>query len=233
MTGGPSQLPTPAGFFYTASHYRCYIPSASPWHSHYAKGLDLRDNSLTLTSYSEGFSLWKEIFIARRRWMVPSWALDSWQELDPTTAELRHWDWPTPPKLQGWFWDRFPCRISGSSMWTRSPPSVCLRTLQGKRICEMHTYCYCFSLHVGMLCKCLCVSVCKCIYAYVYPWEDWNGQQIIFISALLSPHLFQSPSAGLPVQCVPGVCLHLSTLGLVIPPPTASSCAFWWLNSDL
>lgn len=156
-------------------------------------GLDLRDNNLTLTTYSEGFSLWKGIFYC---WGKVDGGFPGPGQL--TRAGSHYWIHALrlthTTQLQGWFWNRFPCRVYGSSMWPRSPPSICLRTLQGKRTCEMHTHCCRFSLHVGMLCTCLCVSVCKCIYAYVYPCEDWGGHQTIFITALLSPHLFQPKS---------------------------------------
>lgn len=135
-------------------------------------------------------------------------------------------------QLQGWFWNRFPCRVYGNRMWPRSPPSIYLGTLQGKRTCEMHAHCCRFSLHMGMLCICLCVSVCKCIYAYVYPCEVWGGHQTIFISALLITFR-QSPSAGLPVQCVPGGCLHLSALGLVVALYHCPQLLHWFLVTEL
>lgn len=137
-------------------------------------------------------------------------------------------------QLQGWFWNRFFCRVYGSRMWPRSPPSICLGTLQRKRTCEMHAHCCRFSLHVGMLCICLCVSVCKCIYAYVYPCEVWGGHQTVFITALLSPHHFQTESlcwTACPV--CPGSLSPLSALQLVVALYRHPQLLRWFLVTEL
>ena len=171
----------------------------------YTKGLDLRDNSLTLNHLFKSILTLKcdsEMLGWGEWWLLGPWIGDKRWISSLTTpfiiAELMYWGWATLSNCKIDSGICFPCRIYGSSMCPRSPLSICLRSLQGKRTCEMHTHYFCCFLTCVYA---VYVSLCECVWEHLYVCMTRGGHRVIFINDLPSPCLSKAKSLNEPGAC--------------------------------